>query len=875
MRIAFAICGALLTVSLFVAAMHDTTRERRPILDDYMKLAAERADSDHLKSAIANMDTGIKQDFLPALDRTDRCRTCHLGIDNPSMKGAPQPHAAHSGKLLEQHPPEKFGCTVCHQGQGLATTTVAAHANDIKFWEEPMLAPPYIEATCEQCHRGAEIKGATVLNDGRRLFARKGCAGCHKVYGKGGALGPDLTNLGVASTYLKHPIQENMEEYLALVGGNMNLAYILESLRSPGAQPETTTMPVYSLSDWELKALSVYIKSLTDADLPVAFKAQAKSPPPHVTGQQMFIRYCSACHGDNGEGGMRIGRMGTTLNNQGFLGLASPEFIGGIIRSGRNSKNKVMPSWREGAGGLTDAEIEGLLEYMLSWKAPSPEMVQVLATRGVWNNGNELYQRACADCHGKRREGKIGPSLLSAELSQIASTRFLYDVLVAGRPGTAMPAWNDLTDDQLESLMSLLESHERRVTTSSNVWARGDRATGRKAFLSHCATCHGREGQGGIGPSVANPELVALADDAFIIKTVVDGRRDSGMPSWSELPVAHLSAVAAYLRTITAPATLGTIPAGAGDVAIGKEISDGVCSKCHGNDGEGGTGPGIGSADFLNVASDWFLAGTIKFGRDGTEMKPHGLVRSAMASYTDEEISGVVSYLRTLGSKPVIRQTIRGSVDGGRQWYNMVCVNCHGDGGRGGTGPALANPYFLETVSDGFLQAQMALGRTGTEMRPMTPYAGGLVEIERSKINDIIAYLRHRSLTYGTEERPVQTAFGMVPHGANWFSDVCSKCHGTGGRGTVAAPGLNDANFLRYATDGFVQGTIIRGRMHTGMRAFGEHGDGIASLSAADVTDVTAYIHSWSDPSIGVAPEPITQISTRAVMPVLKQDSKE
>ncbi|MCP4600384.1 MAG: c-type cytochrome [Proteobacteria bacterium] len=876
MRVAFAISGALLTVSLVVAAMQDISRDWQEIQVEYKDLAVSRANNNRLREAVRQIETGIKQDFLPQLDRSDRCRTCHLGIENPSMKGAKEPHAAHPGTLLEHHPPERFGCTVCHQGQGLATTAVDAHANEIEFWDEPMLEHRFIEATCEQCHRDEDVKGATVLNDGRRLFSKKGCAGCHKTYGKGGTLGAELTNLGKASPYIKHPAEKNLAQYTEMAKGDVNLAYILESIKEPGAQPESTTMPTYVLSNWELKALTVYVKSLSDIDLPAAYKPVNALLKPDSTGKELFVRYCSACHGKHGEGGVRIGRMGTTLNNDDFLSLASDKFIRGIIRLGRNSHNKVMPAWGEGAGGLSNDEIDKVVNYIVSWKTTAPDTDIVYNQERSIQAGMEHYQRVCADCHGTHREGRIGPSLVSPELFQIASTRFLYETITKGRPGTAMPGWNALTKEQLSSLLAFLLSHDKPNVEVTEVSPNGDRGFGEEIFLSHCSTCHGRRGEGGIGPSLNSPEMAALADDGFWIQTVVKGRKDSGMPAWSQLPADQLSAVIAYLGTLATPARIpAVLLVDVGDPNQGKEDYEGVCAACHGTHGQGGTGPAIGAAEFLDVASDRFIASTIKYGRFGTEMRPHGLVPSAMAGYADAEIGDIVAFVRTLGSASKTGQTIRGSVGAGAEWYGRVCINCHGDQGRGGIGPALANPRFLEVATDGFLQAQMALGRSGTEMRPVTPFAGGIVEIDRAKINDIIAYLRHCSDFYTSESSNMQTAFGSVENGAKWFGSVCSKCHGAYGKGTVAAPGLNDPTFLRYATDGFLQGTMIRGRMHTGMRAFGKHGDGIASLTAREISDVAAYIRSWANPMIGQAQESTFEISAQTSFSLQKKETEE
>ncbi|MCH8251588.1 MAG: hypothetical protein IID36_03955, partial [Planctomycetes bacterium] len=55
-----------------------------------------------------------KQIYLPELGLIDRCTTCHLGVENPAMASAEAPLTRHPGDLLVNHPPDKFGCTICH-----------------------------------------------------------------------------------------------------------------------------------------------------------------------------------------------------------------------------------------------------------------------------------------------------------------------------------------------------------------------------------------------------------------------------------------------------------------------------------------------------------------------------------------------------------------------------------------------------------------------------------------------------------------------------------------------------------------------------------------------------------------------------------------
>ncbi len=202
-----------------------------------------------------NSHLKIVQDWMPNLRQTlgmakiarfDRCRTCHLNIDKTATGGFPafpeghpsdedvatwvsenkfpQPYATHSNTELfctasSPHPVEKFGCTICHDGQGSGTSFGNAehtpdnphladvwheeygyHANH--FWEYPMQPTRFAESTCIKCHHGMTELGvnpefgatAPKAFKGYQLIQKYGCFGCHEIHGQdaGVAIGPDL-----------------------------------------------------------------------------------------------------------------------------------------------------------------------------------------------------------------------------------------------------------------------------------------------------------------------------------------------------------------------------------------------------------------------------------------------------------------------------------------------------------------------------------------------------------------------------------------------------------------------------------------------------------------------------------------------------------
>jgi mono/diheme cytochrome c family protein len=118
-----------------------------------------------------------------------------------------------------KHPAEKFGCSICHRGQGSATSfTLAAHTpnnpEDARLWikthdwshshdwEFPMLPSRFIESSCLMCHHqvtdlissNGNQNQAPKLLRGFNLIKDNGCFGCHEIQGfkDGRSIGPDL-----------------------------------------------------------------------------------------------------------------------------------------------------------------------------------------------------------------------------------------------------------------------------------------------------------------------------------------------------------------------------------------------------------------------------------------------------------------------------------------------------------------------------------------------------------------------------------------------------------------------------------------------------------------------------------------------------------
>ena len=171
---------------------------RKPIMELQAKMAkyvsdrteAPTATLQALQSKVENFDIGIRQIHVKDVDLVDRCESCHLGIREPvtitaaSMNGE-KAFVSHPNKeLMKIHDPERFGCSPCHNGNGIATSSVTKGHGRHKYWLWPMYYPENVTAGCQQCHNKeivTEFAGA--LNEGREIYRRRGCIGCHRYEG--------------------------------------------------------------------------------------------------------------------------------------------------------------------------------------------------------------------------------------------------------------------------------------------------------------------------------------------------------------------------------------------------------------------------------------------------------------------------------------------------------------------------------------------------------------------------------------------------------------------------------------------------------------------------------------------------------------------
>jgi cytochrome c oxidase cbb3-type subunit 3 len=116
-------------------------------------------------------------------------------------------------------------------------------------------------------------------------------------------------------------------------------------------------------------------------------------------------------------------------------------------------------------------------------------------------------------------------------------------------------------------------------------------AAGQRLFVAHCAICHGPGGEGGKGPTLAQPKLPRASTDEELVRIISGGISGTEMPR-SRLDPAGIKLVATYVRAL-GRRPIEPVP---GDPRRGAQLYSerGGCIQCHSLNGHGGAvGPDL------------------------------------------------------------------------------------------------------------------------------------------------------------------------------------------------------------------------------------------------------------------------------------------
>jgi mono/diheme cytochrome c family protein len=396
--------------------------------------------------------------FDEAVARVDRCQSCHYGADKKGFDAAPAPFRTHSNfqQIIGKHPPDKLGCTPCHEGQGAAVSSINEGHGYVEHWDRPLLKGAKMESRCIKCHidvgslrdsDGNQIAAHWV--NGERLFEQMGCHGCHLLAGY-----EDMPKIG---------------PYLKLASAKLDPSWTVRWITNPHEFRPHTRMPNFMFDRDQATEIAAYIfaSSRQDSDQwvkahpePPTLAADVKNPGMIEEGKGLFESIgCKACHSaDPAQIGTPVGSDAAFKPDQArttkdfapnlsrVAEKSDPRWLYYWLRNPRDfSPHTAMPSLR-----LSDHEAAALTAYLstLGAKKMEPGIEQRVADASNIKKGEALVRKyGCFGCHeinGMEHESRIG-----VELTTFGSKHL--DELFFGNRADIPETWDDWTYNKLHS----------------------------------------------------------------------------------------------------------------------------------------------------------------------------------------------------------------------------------------------------------------------------------------------------------------------------------------------------------------------------------------------------------------------------------------
>lgn len=211
-----------------------------------------------------------------------------------------------------------------------------------------------------------------------------------------------------------------------------------------------------------------------------------------LTGASLYRISCTSCHGANGQGStfkdkdqtISIPSLGwddlnTMYRAQPSRGTVEQQ-LALAITQGQDEQGEAMSEMMPRWSSLSQAQVDGLVQYIQTGVA-AKGAAPTLATAALNLKGEQLYQAACASCHGKdgagetfKRSGNTisTPALGWSDLTQMysampsrgtAEQQFAL-AITQGQDETGedlnpmMPRWSFLSPAQVDSLAQYIKT---------------------------------------------------------------------------------------------------------------------------------------------------------------------------------------------------------------------------------------------------------------------------------------------------------------------------------------------------------------------------------------------------------------------------------
>jgi mono/diheme cytochrome c family protein len=194
--------------------------------------------------------------------------------------------------------------------------------------------------------------------------------------------------------------------------------------------------------------------------------AQSADPAQVEQGARLYADNCAVCHGADGQG-----RVGATLAKN-WPSIRPDLTIREVIEKGVSGSP--MPAWGAANGGpLSEADIDALVAYILTWEPNGPRQIPPTPTyiprppvtplpnvEGDPVLGGALFDENCVVCHGANGEGRVG-ARLAKNWPSLRPDLTVKATIERGIEGSPMPGWSQqnggpLSEEQINHLVAFI-----------------------------------------------------------------------------------------------------------------------------------------------------------------------------------------------------------------------------------------------------------------------------------------------------------------------------------------------------------------------------------------------------------------------------------
>lgn len=222
----------------------------------------------------------------------------------------------------------------------------------------------------------------------------------------------------------------------------------------------------------------------------------------------------------------------------------------------------LYPSWF-GEGVLKWSQNKQYEEEIIAAKTQYPvKDVNVINYVNKIENvqkGREIFVQNCASCHGPEAKGLIGPNLTDNIWLYGGKPEEVFRTITNGVPKNGMPTWgpvlgkekiaivasylyslshdlNGNLNPELAELAKANQQNNAKIINIADIIGKPQHiAKGKEVFAQNCASCHGPEAKGLVGPNLTDNEWIHGGKPEDIQNTITKGVSSKGMPTWGPI----------------------------------------------------------------------------------------------------------------------------------------------------------------------------------------------------------------------------------------------------------------------------------------------------------------------------------------------------